>query len=193
MGNTSKNIYKEIADEMNYVKKWIANRTAMKMRNKLIDVYDAIIDEFYSTPAVRYVRHDMEWGHKHKGEGVNLYRALQESKNHIGRLQPAANTVDGGISFSANDMADYNYEYNTKEEVLDYILHGTRFPELVRKDGSISELLKFEANYSDEECSASGTPLEVLSSVRDQLATKYSNEAKNEAKKELTLKYVDIS
>lgn len=181
-----------ITEEMNYAKKWIAERTAMKMRNKLIDVYDAIIDEFYSRPATSYRRHDVEWGHQHKGEGVNLYRAIQQSKDKTPKLMPAPHTIDGGISLNASDMADYNYKYNTKEEVLDYILDGIRFPSLDETGGNKS-LLEFEVHYDDGECNASGTPLEVLSSVRDQLANKYAEQAKMEAKKELKLKYIKIS
>ena len=184
---------KLITQEMNYAKKWIATRTAMKMRNKLIDVYDAIIDEFYSDPASSYNRHDVEWGHQHRGEGVNLYRAIQQSKNEISRLMPRPHTIDGGISLNASDMADYNYQYNTKEEVLDYILDGIRFPSLETKGGSRTPLLEFVSHYEDGECSATGTPLEVLGSVRDQLANKYAEQAKAEAKKELKLKYIKIS
>ena len=183
---------KLIAQEMNDAKKWIAERTAMKMRNKLIDVYDAIIDEFYSRPARSYYRHDVEWGHQHKEEGVNLYRAIQQSKNKAPKLMPRPHTIDGGISFSASDMSDYNYQHNTKEEVLSYILDGIRFPSIAEAGGSKS-LLEFESHYEDEECQASGTPLEVLSSIRDQLANKYTEQAKNEAKKELKLKYIKIS
>ena len=181
-----------ITEEMNYAKKWIANRTAMKMRNKLIDVYDAIIDEFYSEPAKYYNRHDVGWGEQHKGVGVNLYRAIQQSKNKTPKLMPYPHTISGGISLNASDMADYNYQYHTKEEVLDYILDGIRFPSLEETGGNKS-LLKFVSHYNDGECSASGTPLEVLASVRDQLANKYAEQAKAEARKELKLKYIKIS
>lgn len=183
---------KLITQEMNYAKKWIADRTAMKMRNKLIDVYDAIIDDFYSYETTSYLRHDVDRGEQHRGVGVNLYRAIQQSKNKTPKLMPHPHTIDGGISLNASDMADYNYEYNTKEEVLDYILDGIRFPS-IEKTGGNKSLLEFEVYYDDGECSASGTPLEVLSSVRNQLANKYAEQAKAEAKKELKLKYIKIS
>ena len=192
MGNDISKISKEIANEMNYVKKWIATRTAMKMRNKLIDVYDAIIDDFYAEPANSYIRHDVSKAQSRAGVGVNLYRAIQESKNQVSKLQPAPHTVDGGISLNANDMSGYNYEYNTKEEVLDYILDGIRFPALFTANGGTTRMLMFMSNYSDSECSASGTPLEVLSSIRDQLSDKYAKEAREEAKRELKLKYIEI-
>ena len=191
MGNDMSKLAKNIADEMNYVKKWIAKRTAMKMRNKLIDVYEAIIDDFYKEPATSYHRHDISWGEQQQGKGVNLYRALQESKNEITKLQPAPHTVDGGISLNSSYMAGYNYEYNTRDEVLSYILDGVRFPSIER-DGKYFAAYEFGSSYSDSECSASGTPLEVLMSIRDQLADKYAEEAKEEAKKELKLKYIDI-
>ena len=178
-----------ITEEMNSAKKWIANRTAMKMRNKLIDVYDAIIDEFYSYKPTSYRRHDAP---AFQPVGTNLYRAIQQSKNKAPKLMPHPHTIDGGISLNASDMADYNYQYNTKEEVLDYILDGIRFPS-IEKTGGNKSLLEFESHYEDGECSASGTPLEVLASVRDQLANKYAEQAKAEAKKELKLKYIKIS
>ena len=193
MGNDIKTISKEIANEMNNVKKWIAKRTAIKMRNKLIDVYDAIIDEFYSTPANYYYRHDVERGHQHSSEGVNLYRAIQQSKNEVSKLMPSPHTIDGGISFNASEMSDYNYQYNTKDEVLNYILNGTRFPSLETSNGKTTPLLEFVAHYKDGECHATGTPLEVLESVKNQLGEKYAREAKEEAKKELKLKYIKLT
>ena len=92
----------------------------------------------------------------------------------------------------SESTSDYNYQYNTKEEVLDYILDGIRFPSLDETGGNKS-LLEFESHYKDGECSASGTPLEVLASVRDQLSNKYAEQAKAEARKELKLKYIKIS
>lgn len=186
MGYDINEISKLIADEMNMAKKWIARRTAIKMRNKLIRVYERIIDDFYSKPAEYYNRNDMN-GSQHIGEGINLYRAIQESMNVESKLFTSAHTINGGITLNANDMTEKNYHI-PKEIVLDYVLDGIRFPETKYKSAML-----FRTEYSDNECSASGTPLEILESVKDQVGKLYADQAKQEAKKELKLKYVEIN
>lgn len=180
------NISKEIAKEMNYVKKWIAKRTAKKMRNKLIKVYDSLIDQFYKYPTRVYIRHDLDEPKVGTRTGVNLYRSLESHAGEPPRLQPTPNSIYGGIMISADDMNGTNYKIS-KDEVLDNILKGIRFPE-TKKNPEMT----FVSSYEDFECSATGTIIEVLESVRDQLASKYADEAIEEAKKELKLKYVDI-
>lgn len=179
----------DVANEMNMVKKWIATRTAKKMRNKLIKVYDILIDQFYEYKTKKYIRHDtMEPG---TCEGVNLYKAMQSHSGEPPRLQPSPHAISGGIIIDSKDMNDEHYEV-PKDVVLDYILDkGIRFP---HRYADKWDDWKFEASYDDGECKASGTIMEVLESVRDQLAFKYAEQAKEEAKKELKskLKYIDI-
>ena len=183
-----KQLSKDIAKEMNMVKRWIANRTARKMRNKLIQVYDTLITQFYSRPPELYVRHDVD--KPYTEEGVNLYKALQSKggeppRTYELRTEYAPHSIDGGIMIDAEDMNDKNYGIS-KDIVLDYVINkGIRFP------SGLPEMT-FTASYTDSDCSASGTIVEVLESVRDQLADKYAKQAKEEAKKELKLKYIDI-
>ena len=86
-------------------------------------------------------------------------------------------------------MDDTNYEVS-KDQVLDMIMNrGIRFPD--SHNGKWQDW-KFTASYSDSECSAEGTMIQVLESVRDQLADKYAKEARQEAMRELDLKYITI-
>lgn len=180
-------ISKDITREMNMAKKWIAKRTARKMRNKLIQVYDELITQFYSRPPELYIRHDVE--KPYTEEGVNLYKALQSQGGEPPRLQPSPHSIDGGIMIDAKDMNETNYGIS-RDVVLDFIINGrngvgVRFP---HRYGWMT----FTSSYADSECSASGTIIEVLESVKEQLAEKYMKEAKEEAKKELKLKYINI-
>lgn len=180
---------KDVADEMNYVKKWIAKRTARKMRNKLIKVYDVLIDQFYKYETKKYIRH----GTQELGtcDGVNLYNSLQSKGGEPPTLQPSPHSIDGGIMIDAKDMNDEHYEVD-KNVVLDFIINkGIRYPHRYADKWDDWE---FVASYDDDECTAEGTIIEVLESIRDQLASKYADQAKEEAKKELKskLKYIDI-
>lgn len=189
MGNDIQTISKEIAKEMNYAKKWIAIRTATKMRNKLIKVYDDIIEQFYSRIPTSYRRHDVT---PFTAEGINLYRALQSHTGAAPKLMPSAHTIDGGIEISSADMVERNYHVS-KDIVLDYVLDGIRFPATQTSNGIYRGAMEFTVTYDDGDCHAQGTPLEVLESVRDQLVERYTKEAKEEAKKELKLKYVELT
>lgn len=179
-------ISKEITKEMNMAKKWIARRTAKKMRNKLIHVYDELIDQFYSYETKRYIRHGLSSAGT--GNGVNLYNALGSHAGEPPALQPTPSSIDGGIMLNSQDMSGENYNVS-KDEVLDYILsQGVRYPATNKKPE-----MNFQVSYSDSECSAAGTPIDVLESIRDQLAFKYAEDAKEEAKIELRLKYIEIT
>lgn len=188
MGNDIDKIAKEIVKEINRTKQWIGQRAADKMRKKLIHVYDCIMDDFYkSYTPTSYRRHDVT---PFTNEGINLHRALATSSSNRSKLRPGPHLIDGGIKINANDMKDFHYKQD-KELVLKYVLDGVRFPS-VEIDGIYRPAMEFVAHYEDSECSAIGTPLEVLNSIRDQLAEKYIKEAKSEAKKELNLKYTTL-
>lgn len=178
---------KEIANEMNFAKKWIAKRTAKKMRNKLIKVYDSLIDQFYKYKTEVYIRHDLEEPKVGTETGVNLYRSMQSHAGEPPKLQPSPNAIFGGVLINSEDMNGTNYNVS-KDIVLDNILKGIRFPGTKKMPK-----MTFTLSYEDSECSATGTPIEILESIRDQLASKYADEAKEEAKKELKLKYVEIN
>ena len=186
---TEQQFYKEAAKEMNRAKAWIGTETANLMRKKLATVYDKLIDKFYAshTPT-SYKRQDAP---QFKPVGTNLYRALQEGSYDFNRVRPGTNVIDGSIKLDATDMVEYRYK-ESKSVVLDYVLNGIRYPSFMSSNGIHHEALEFITEYTDNECKAEGTILEILNSVRDQLGDKYAQQALEHAKKKLKLEYITL-
>ena len=203
--NYTGDVLKDVASEMNYVKKWVAQRVAIKMHEKLVKVCIAIIENFYRQWAPStYVRHGMEdsWipssdiGYRPRGrvvklypnKGKNLYLGIDVSMpDKVGDME-----YDGSLNFSPEDMSN-NPPYSLKDspsEVLDAVLNGLRFPYSYR--GFLNE---WQVVIDDKDLGLLyGIPYEVLDDVakNKKLLDKYYDKAVTECKKEVKLKYVDI-
>lgn len=96
----------------------IINDVNNDLYKETIKMYDSIIDQFYSYKTTSYIRHgETTYG---TGMGINLYRA--NNINIINGRNPSLN-----ISINSNDM-EGGYKNSSKEDVLNYILSGVRFP-----------------------------------------------------------------
>lgn len=180
---------KEASKEMNYAKRWIGTKAANLMRKKISRTYDKLIDDFYSRAPEYYRRTDVD--QYFQPNGINLYRALDEGEYGYNRKQYSPCVIDGDVGLSSNDMNGERYNID-KDIVLSYILNGTRFPSYQTEYGIYRPEMSFVTTYTDEECSASGTILEILESIKNQLSDKYIEMAKSEARKTLKLKYVSF-
>jgi len=197
-------VLKDIASELNYVKKCVAQKVAIKMHNKLVQVCIALIDYFYSEHApTKYVRHGMEnewvpssdFGYTDRGrvvkvypnKGKNLYLGIdKEMPNKSGDME-----YDGSLNFSPEQMMSYNYSLgDSPSKVLNDVFNGLRFP--FESKGFTNTWMGYIKDRDLGELS--GTPYEILDHVskNKKLLDKYYDEAVAECKKELKLRYVDV-
>lgn len=201
----TKSISKKIAKEINFVKKWIAERCATKMHNELINAYNSMIDDFYSyrpesqyKTSKRYIRHFTS--SSDFGKGVNLYKALVSELDKLdiehSNYYTSENEFSGGIMFNPEDrMASHGYRLTHgddagkghPENVFNAVVgDGVRFPETKKR-----AVMLFQPKYKDY---TGYTPKEILDKIvsDENLKTQFLEEAKSEAQKELTLKWVSI-
>lgn len=206
----AKSIYKEIADEINMTKKWIAKRTAVYMHNALITAYNLCIEQFYSyipkNKSSAYVRHGMTRGNV--GEGKNLYKALISRLDSIDKMMPSDTSYQGGVDFNPQKMSSNRYRlpsfcsettwdsdydgYQQPENVFEAVMSGIRFPQI---NGAMkTTLMTFTCEISIYNFHYIGSPYEILTSITEdaRLASYFIALATDDAKKELELKYTDI-
>lgn len=92
------------------------------MQQEAKNMYDAMIAQFYKYHTTSYIRH---WeGKPGTEQGSNLYYAAKIGKNIKKKYSYGVPYLD--IDINADGMAG-GYQRATKEEVLDYVLTGTRF------------------------------------------------------------------
>lgn len=191
MGQDVSQICNEITNEVMMVRRFIAQRSTDKMRKKLSLAYDSVITNFYKTYAPEYYRrHDVSysggigWKHSRSYDGVNLFRGLDT----IGTKSNHTNVYSGGIGFSPWDMKGYHYK-DSKEDVLDSVLSGYRYRDVTYGD---NPSMIFIAVYQDERLSIHGSPYDIFNAIYECYTNVFIQEAKNEARKELKLTYVEI-
>ncbi len=116
-----------------------------ELQREATNMYNSLITQFYLYKTTSYIRH---WeGHPGTMKGSNLYYAFHARKLHKNGLPYLFIRID------AEDMAD-GYKLDKKEDVLDYVLAGKRWPyEFTRENDAGEEV----PSMSKEDTTWSGT------------------------------------
>ena len=105
---------KKYDEETNIIWNKSINRTFEELHEESVNMYDALIEEYYKYKTTSYYRHHVGIG---TGTGENLYfgKQIHLTNGYIPQLK---------IGFSGKDMD--GYKHNSPDEVLDMVMNGIR-------------------------------------------------------------------
>lgn len=109
-------------DKLNSVLNGAITRLNNDMSTEANNMYDSMINDFYSFETTSYIRHwEYVAGTRH-GESLKMAKYINANNNH-GKNQTLT------IDFSADKMisAGVKYQHHNPSEVVDFVLSGIRF------------------------------------------------------------------
>lgn len=125
-----------------------------ELHHETTNMYNTLITQFYLYRTTSYVRH---WeGKPGTMKGSNLYYAFHARKLHKNGLPYLLIHID------AEDMAD-GYKLDKKEDVLDAVLMGIRWPFEFKN----SPEMEWSGHYEGKYFSYRGVPEEIFDSFFD--------------------------
>ena len=120
----------------------VVNELNKELYKDVVQMYDTFITQFYAYKTTSYIRHGQTVPGTQTGE--SLFRA-QDFRIGGNYYNPTLI-----INFAPNDMGT-TYQYDSAENVFDYVMHGIRFP-------YFNNLLNWTGTYRGKYFSYRGIP-----------------------------------
>lgn len=134
--------YKDVIYEVNEI-----------ISDEVTNMYNSYIDKFYSYKTTSYIRHGTS--KPGAGYGRNLYKGLNVN---IDKNKSTITIEYNGNGNWIQSMSDYEYQYDDPDTVLNYVMHGIRFPHyLVHNSNNEYIDMSWSHKYVGKHFSCDGT------------------------------------